>query len=126
MDSGLLAYIQKLELIGFFAGYPLVYALIMFMGDRIKDKRGIIVRVVSLLPFAYALVGVLFLGFQLRKLYPDYSIEHIKQAIQQPFLIIWALTSILFWVPALSKKKVLSLVHSLIFFLLPVSDLFVH
>src|SRR5579863_8334717 len=124
MDNGLLSYLQKLELIGFFAGYPLIYAVVVFLGDSIKDKRGIMARVVSLLPFAYALVGVLFLGFQLKKLYPDYSMGHLKQAIQQPFLITWALTSILFWVPALSKKKVLSLVHSLIFFLLPVTDLF--
>jgi hypothetical protein len=126
MDNSFLAYIQKLELIGFFAGYPLIYTVVIVIAGSIKDNKGIMARAVSLLPFAYAFVGVLFLGFLLKKLYPDYSAEHIKQVIQQPYLILLALTSILFWVPALSKKKLLSLVHGLVFFLLPVTDLFLH
>jgi len=59
-------------------------------------------------------------------LYPDYSIEHIKQTIQKPWLIIWGLLSLLFWIPALSKRKALSLVHGLVFFVLPVIDLFMY
>lgn len=98
----------------------------MFIGDSITNKKCFISRAVWLLPFAYALVGTLFLGFELKKLYPDYSIEHIKQTIQQPYLIVWGLLPILFWIPALSRKKALSLVHSLIFFLLPVIDLFIY
>lgn len=126
MDSSFLAYLQKLELIGFFAGYPLIYAITIFIGDSVTNKKGIFCRAVWLLPFAYALVGVLFLGFLLKKMYPDYSFQHIKQIIQQPYLVMWGLLSILFWIPALSKKKALSLVHSLIFFLMPVIDLFMY
>lgn len=126
MDSSFLAYLQKLELIGFFAGYPLIYAITIFIGDSVTNKKGIFSRAVWLLPFAYALVGVLFLGFLLKKMYPDYSFQHIKQIIQQPYLVMWGLLSILFWIPALSKKKALSLVHSLIFFLMPVIDLFMY
>jgi len=81
-------------------------------------------RIVSLLPFAYALVGSLYLGLQLRKLYPDYSIENIHRTIQQPYLMIWGLLSILFWIPVLGKKPVFSLLHSLVFFFLLVKDLF--
>jgi hypothetical protein len=76
------------------------------------------------LPFAYALVGTLYLAFQLKKLAPDYSIEHINSLIQQPYLIIWALLSIFFWIPALGKKTVISLFHSLVFFSFLVRDLF--
>jgi hypothetical protein len=36
-----------------------------------------------------------------------------------------ALFSMLFWIPALSKKKVLTLIHSLVFFFFLASDLFV-
>ncbi|MGZ3749941.1 MAG: hypothetical protein ACXVJC_23830 [Mucilaginibacter sp.] len=126
MDSSFLVYIQKLELIGFFAGYPLIYAIIIVIAGSIKDNKGIIARTVSLLPFAYAFVGILFLGFLLRKLYPDYSIGHIKETIQQLYLVIWGLLSILFWIPALSKKKALSLLHGLVFFLLPVIDLYLY
>ncbi|MGZ3776170.1 MAG: hypothetical protein ACXVI9_00840 [Mucilaginibacter sp.] len=126
MDSSFLVYIQKLELIGFFAGYPLIYAIIIVIAGSIKDNKGIMARTVSLLPFAYAFVGILFLGFLLRKVYPDYSIEHIKGTIQQPYLVMWGLLSILFWIPALSKKKALSLLHGLVFFLLPVIDLYLY
>jgi len=126
MDNSFVAYIQKLELIGFFAGYPLIYAIVIVIAGSIKDNKRIMARTASLLPFAYAFVGVLFLGFLLRKLYPDYSIEHIKQTIQKPWLIIWGLLSLLFWIPALSKRKALSLVHGLVFFLLPVIDLWLH
>jgi len=108
MDNSFVAYIQKLELIGFFAGYPLIYAIVIVIAGSIKDNKRIMARTASLLPFAYAFVGVLFLGFLLRKLYPDYSIEHIKQTIQKPWLIIWGLLSLLFWIPALSKRKALS------------------
>jgi hypothetical protein len=124
MDNSFIAYLQQLELIAFFSGYPLIYAVTLFIAGEKQERNNFKTRAVSLLPFAYALVGTLYLGFQLKKLYPDYSGEHIKQTIQQPWLIIWALLSILFWLPAISKKKVLSLIHSLVFFFFIVKDFF--
>ena len=125
MDDSFFAYLQQLELMAFFSGYPLIYAAaLVFAGNR-HEKNDFRTRAASLLPFAYALVGTLFLGFQLRKLYPDYSVEHMKLTMQQPLLIIWGLLSMLFWIPALAKKRVLSLIHSLVFFFFLVKDLFV-
>ena len=40
-----------------------------------------------------------------------------------PWLMIWALLSILFWIPAVSKKKELSLIHSLVFFFFLLKDI---
>ena len=37
---------------------------------------------------------------------------------------MWGLLSLLFWIPAISKKPILSLVHSLVFFFLLLSDLY--
>jgi len=124
MDNTFFAYLHWLEIMAFFSGYPLIYTVTVFIAgtQQFKDKfKG---RIVSLLPFAYALVGTCFLGLQLKKLYPDYSIENIRLTIQQPYLMIWGLLSIFFWIPTLSKKIVLSLVHSLVFFFLLVMDLF--
>ena len=121
MNNDFLAYVQKLELMTFFSGYPMIYTITLFF----SGERKLINRIFSLLPFSYAVTGTLFLGLQLRKLYPDYSIEHIKLIIQPPYLIIWGLLSIFFWVPALAKKAALSLIHSLVFFLFLASDLFV-
>ncbi len=125
MDNSFLAYLQRLELIGFFSGYPLIYAVALFLADNERLKKTFISRIAPLLPFAYALVGTLFLGFELKKLYPIYSIEHIKQSIQHPYLVIWGLLVMFFWIPALNKKIYFSLIHSLVFFYLVVSDIFV-
>ncbi|MHB8206564.1 MAG: hypothetical protein ACYDDY_04150 [Mucilaginibacter sp.] len=115
---------QQLELMAFFSGYPLIYAaVVVFAGNQHKKNKFKISA--SLLPFAYALVGTLFLGFQLKKLYPDYSVEHLELTMQQPWLIIWGLLSLLFWIPALAKKRVLSLIHSFVFFFFLTKDLFV-
>jgi hypothetical protein len=122
MDS-FFAYAQRLELMAFFSGYPLVYTVVLFIAGSRPLKYNFKSRISSLLPFAYALVGSLYLSLQVRNLYPDYSIQHINRAIQQPYLVTWALLSILFWVPAFGKKRVFSLLHSLVFFLLLVKDL---
>ena len=122
MGDDFFSYLERLELLGFFSAYPLIFALIFVMAGVGKQK--IIKGFPSLLPYAYGLVGILFLGLQLKNLYPDYSIEHIKAGIQQPLLKIWALLAILFWIPALAKKPVISLIHSFVFFYFLLRDLF--
>ena len=124
MDNSFFAYLQQLELMAFFSGYPLIYAVILFFAGNRELRNNFKGKVVTLLPFAYALVGTLYLGLQLKNLYPDYSVEHIKLTIEQPYLILWGLLSVLFWIPALGKKTVLSLIHSLVFFFFLVRDLF--
>jgi hypothetical protein len=126
MDNSFFAYLQQLELMAFFSGYPLLYAVILFIAGNQQSKNNFKSRIVSLLPFAYALVGTLYLGLQIKNLYPDYSIENIKLTMQQPWLITWGILSILFWIPALGKKPVLSLIHSLVFFFFLVRDLVMH
>ncbi|HEY2582376.1 MAG TPA: hypothetical protein VGI43_11250 [Mucilaginibacter sp.] len=126
MDNSFFVYLQQLELIAFFSGYPLIYTGIIFVAGNLRLKNNFISRAVSLLPFAYALTSTLFLGFELKKISPDFSLENIKHTIQLPYLTIWGLLSIFFWIPALSKKKVLSLMHGLVFFMIIVKDLFFH
>ena len=124
MGSSIFTYVQQLEMLAFFSGYPLIYYLVRFLTRNVslKNVRG--AETVTILPFAYALVGTLYLGLQLKNLYPGYTIENISHRIQQPYLIIWALLSILFWIPALSKRQILSVLHSLVFFFIIVKDLF--
>jgi len=117
---------ERLELMAFFSGYPLLYAVILFIGGNQQLKNNLRSRIVSFLPFSYALVGTLYLGLLLKNLYPDYTFENINRTMQQPWLIIWGLLSILFWIPAMGKKPVLSLIHSLVFFFFLTRDLFVH
>ena len=124
MDNSFFLYLQQLELMAFFSGYPLVYAVAVFFGENQQLKNNFRSRLSSVLPFAYALVGTLYFGLQLKNLYPHYSVENIKATFQHPYLTAWALLSLLFWLPAIAKKKVLSLLHSLVFFFFIVKDLF--
>jgi hypothetical protein len=123
MDNSFFVYLQQLELMAFFSGYPLIYAIVVSIAGNKQTRIIFKSRIVMLLPFAYALVGTLFLGFQLKKLYPDYSIENIKTIIQQPLFIIWGLLSIFFWIPDIAKKPLFSLLHSFVFFFFLLKDL---
>lgn len=124
MDNSFLAYIQKLEAMAFFSGYALVYTVALFIFGNKRFNKKLSDRIVSFLPISYGLTGILFLGFQLKKLYPDYSFKHIQFTIQQPFLIIWGVLTITFLAPILYKRPVLSLLHSCLFFYFVASDLF--
>lgn len=124
MDDSFLAYLQQLELIAFFSGYPLIYTIVLVIAGNKESRTRIKNSFVSLLPYAYALIGTLYLGFLLKNLYPDYSLKGISQYIHHPFLVGWALMAILFWIPALAKRPLLSLIHSLVFLFLLVKDLF--
>lgn len=124
MSNNFFTYIQHLEMLAFFSGYPLLYFLLRFVVRNISFINNRIVTPVSILPLAYALVGTLYLGLQLSNLYPDYSLENIQHRIQQPGLLVWALLSLLFWIPALAKQQIWTVLHSLVFFFLILKDLF--
>ncbi len=123
MDNSFFAYLQQLELMAFFSGYSLLYTVILFFAGNKRPANNFKARMVSLLPLAYALVGTLYLGLQLKNLYLNYSPENLKQLMHQPYLMLWGLLSILFWLPVLSKRKMLSLIHSLVFFFFLIKDL---
>jgi hypothetical protein len=122
MGNNFFAYLQQLELMAFFSGYPLLYTFVLFFAENKQPKNTFKSRLVSVLPYGYALIGTLYLGFQLKALYFNYSTGNIKEMMHLPWLMIWALLSTLFWIPAVNKKKGLSLIHSLVFFFLLVRD----
>ena len=120
----MISYLQQLEILAFFSGYPLLYAIVATIGNAAKSRSSFRYIIFMLLPFAYAIVGILYTGLQLKNLYPDYSFKHIYAEIQIPFYAIWGLLSITFFIPALSKRPVVSLLHSLVFFYLMVRNFY--
>ena len=123
MGDSFFAFIQQLELMAFFSGYSLLYAIIVvFAGDRAPGNN-FKTRLVPALPLSYALVGTLYLGLQLKNFYLSYSSANIIQSIHHPYLMIWGLLSILFWIPLFRKKEVVTLLHSLVFFFILVKDI---
>lgn len=115
---------EQLELIAFFSGYSLIYLLIHFLASARQTKNILSERMVSLLPLAYALVGLSFLGYEIKKFVAESSIENIKTLFAGRYLLFWGLLSVLFFIPVLYKKPVLSFVHSLVFFYLVAKDIF--
>jgi len=107
----------------FFSGYPVLYAFLLALNESKKIKSGFYSNLIRLLPFAYALSGTLFFGLILKVVYPDFSARNISKQLQPAFLNIWAILSLLFWIPLLHKKPVFSLIHSLVFFSLVFKDI---
>jgi hypothetical protein len=118
MDNSFFAYLQQLELLVFFSGYPLLYLLIRSLGNIEFINSDFKKRVNTILPYTYAFAGLLFLGFELKNLYPDYSFDNIYLHFQKPFWFGWAILSVLFWIPLINKMPILSFLHSLFFFYL--------
>ena len=124
MNDSFFIYLHRLELIAFFSGYPLVYAAVHLIAGKPHNRNEWRKTIVSLLSYSYALVATLYLGFEMKSLYPDYSIENLKQFTTHPFLVAWGLLALLFWFAFFAKRPALTLAHSLVFFFLLINDLF--
>jgi hypothetical protein len=115
--------LSKLELLFFFAGYPLLYAIIIVAAGG-KAPGNFFARLARLLPYSYALAGTLYLGLQLKNIHDGRTIGELDPVFQTPWLVMWALLSLLCWIPAIAKLKAASLLHSLVFLLLLLKDFF--
>lgn len=126
MGAAFTAYIELLELTAFFSGYVLLYFIVVTFTAKPLPEKVMQKKFPSFLPLAYALTGTFYLGLQLKNLYPDYSISNITQSFHMPFLKTWGLLTVLFWIPALYKKTLLSLLHSLVFFFFLLKDIWMY
>jgi hypothetical protein len=124
MENDFFAYVRHLEMLAFFSGYPLIFYLARFVFHSTSLKYGRGAKFVTILPYSYALVGTLYLGLILKNLYPNYTFENVQHRIQQPYLVVWGILSILFWIPVFARKQILSILHSLVFFCFILRDLF--
>ena len=113
-----MAYIEWVEAETFFSGYLLVYAIIYLIASTRPATNFVKSKLLPKLPLAYAFVGTLYWGLQLKNGYPHYHINDLIAGIQFPYLKIWGLLSIFFWMPVLHKRAFFSLLHSLVFFFL--------
>lgn len=125
MGNSFFYYIERLELISFFAGYPLIYALVHLLASFQKSEQTIgKLNWVSLLPYTYALIGSLFIGLVIDNMNGNFSIENIIAQFSS-FIKIWGFLSLVFWIPLFVKKPIYSLLHSLLFFSLVIKDFFI-
>ena len=115
MFGSFTAYAEWIELETFFSAFFLLFSL-YWLYFRKPGQTGL----------AYALVATLYWGLQFKNYYPDYDLSKIISSIQYPVLRIWAVMALLFWVPAVRKKPLLLVLHSIVFFILPVIKYFDH
>jgi hypothetical protein len=119
MDNSFAAYLLYLELVIFFSGYPLCYALLEFISGKIKSLQAEL-----FLSYSYAFSGTLYIGLQFRKWYYASSYHELQLFELQPFLTAWAFLSLLFWLPFFRRKAWMALLHSFVFFFLFLRNLF--
>jgi hypothetical protein len=124
MIDSFIAYIERLELMAFFSGYPLIYALAHFMaGTGLAKKNQFSILLLRSLSTGYALIGSLFFLFWIREMSIRSGIRNIDVAFSLSPLKAWALLAVFFWIPSIAKRPVYSLIHSLVFFFILFKDL---
>jgi hypothetical protein len=125
MGNDLFQYLERLELMAFFAAYPLLYTLVKVIAGSSSLKNNSVTRLAGLLPVAYALCGALYLGLQLKNLSPHFSMESLGTHFSS-WLKCWGLLALLFWIPFFYRRPLLSLLHSLVIFFFLLKDLYLH
>jgi hypothetical protein len=123
MIDSFIAYIERLELLTFFSGYPIVYAFVLVFTGKEQKKGSLMESFRRSLPMAYALVGTFFLLLGFREIYVQMSIKNFEPGLNLTPLRIWGFLSIIFWIPLFRRKPIYSLLHSLIFFYLICRDI---
>ncbi len=87
MGNDIMAYIQKLELFGFFSGYCLIYTIIFSLKSNNNSKaQTLLNKLTVLLPYAYALTATLYLGMVIKNISLDFSMRNFNEQFHIPYL----------------------------------------
>ena len=114
----------------FFTGYPFVYLLLHLTARNKNFNQVLVEKICPLLPISYAFVASCFWILTLFTGRINFVLEKITPVVSSALVIVYSLSGLLFWLPVFRKKNILSLIHSLLLFLLPplnmLSDKFMH
>lgn len=126
MGTTLDEYFNQLELVAFFAGFPLVFIIVMVFAGKAEKPAALFSILKRLLPFSYTLTGSFYLAFLLREQYTQYNLHHTLAGFALPWLTLWALLSLLMFIQPFRSKIYLCFLHSLVFLFLLLKDFFLH
>jgi hypothetical protein len=119
MIDSFIGYIERLELLTFFSGYPLVYTFVHFItGGKRGQRIHFLSTIHRSLPKAYALSASIYFLLWIREIIIQLGVQNMDPDFNITPLKLWAFLAVFFWVPALARRSVYSLLHSLIFFFL--------
>ena len=118
-------YIEKLELVAFFAGYPLVYFFILLLSNTSFIKYSLREGLIKGLSNAYVIVVFLYIGMKLNHTYNEFNGQGISWNYNHLnfYLKTWAFLGVLFLFRPFKSKPVLLLLHSLVFFIIVAIDI---
>ena len=125
MWNDLSEFASWVELETFFSGYLFVWMIILLV-TSLSTKATLGKKLLTSLPKAYALVGTFYLALQLKNAYPDFAIKNIFTDTRYTYLKIWAILSICFWIQALNKKTIFSILHNLVYFILMIIAIYIN
>ncbi len=117
-------YLARLEVMIFYAGFTLVYAVVNFLAQNsFTGSKSFLANLARMLPYAYATNAVLFTGWMARKQYFGYAAGNSFFELYHPYLVVWGFLALLFWFPLFNKKPGLCFVHSFVFFYFILRDI---
>lgn len=118
-------FLEKLELIAFFGGFPLVYFLVYFISTDFSFGKNWLIQLPKRLPVAYAFTTLLFVGMKL-----DQWIRSHGAAIDfRSYLFYfqaWAFLGLLFFSIFFRRKPHYTLLHSVPFISLLIFDFYTY
>lgn len=103
----------------FFSGYPLVYILFYFIAKRKSMHQTVAEKIFLMLPLAYALIATCFWLLMIFAGRMDFVVQRISSAAPSTLVILYSLSSLLFFLPAFRRKTFRCFLHSLPLFVLP-------
>lgn len=103
----------------FFSGYPWIYILVYFISKRKSMHHPIAEKISPLLPLAYALVATCFWLLVIFAGRLNFVFIRISSAAPSALVILYSLTSLLFFLPTFRRKIFWSFLHSLPLSMLP-------
>lgn len=114
-------YIERLELIAFFTGVPLLGIIIFLVIG--KRERGMVL-LHNILPITYAILSVLYLGMKMYQHGLDMGDWLLRGSVLHILLKGWAISASLFFIPAFRKRwRGVSNYHGLVFYGIILNDL---
>lgn len=103
----------------FYSGYPLLYVLLYLFAGNKNLKRLVTEKLSPLLPVTYAFVSTIFWIFILMSGRMYSVIQRIATLTPGGLILIYSLSTLLFWLSRFRQKRYISFLHSLPLFLAP-------
>ncbi len=123
MFGGFTIYIEWVELESFFSGFIVIWLIAQAFGHFAILPQKLNGSIRKSLPLAYAIIGTLYLGLQLRNSWYDQTFLPLFPGYEYYFLKAWALLALLCWIPFFRKHSIFAVLHSSVYFFVMARDL---